>query len=70
MKYKCTKSFLVSETDADGFDVGKLIEIKVGEIYERDENDFIFADAHLIHENGSWIEITYADLNEFFKEIE
>ena len=66
--YRCKKSFCVDNYDADGF----LIEnsstvIESGKIYELDENSntIVGGEIHLDSiDDGSWLEITKAHLEE------
>lgn len=73
-KYRCKKSFVVDEYDADGF----LIEnsqtiIEEGSSYELGENGttIIGGEVHLdsIEDSCSWLEITKETLEEYFEEV-
>lgn len=72
--YRCKKSFCVDNYDADGF----LIEnsstvIESGKIYKLDENSntIVGGEIHLDSiDDGSWLEITKAHLEEYFELLE
>ena len=72
--YRCKKSFCVDNYDADGF----LIEnsstvIESGKIYELDENSntIVGGEIHLDSiDDGSWLEITKAHLEEYIELLE
>ena len=71
-KYRCKKSFVVDEYDADGFLIeNSQMVIEKGSIYELDKNGSILGlEVHLDNtENGSWLEITKEDLEECFEEV-
>ena len=69
IRYKCIKSFSIPEVDLDGFDEGRLHEVEVGSVYERDDElNILGADVHLEGEHD-WIEISYKDLKEYFEEL-
>lgn len=75
-KYKCKKSFYVDKYDNDGF----LIEndgvvIEEGKIYELNESEYMMIGGkdhvHLdAVDDGSWLEIERACLEEYFKLLE
>lgn len=71
-KYRCKKSFVADECDADGFLIeNSQMVIEEGSIYELDENSNILgSEVHLDNiEDGSWLEITKKDLEEYFEEV-
>ncbi|MCI8409963.1 MAG: hypothetical protein HFJ09_11960 [Lachnospiraceae bacterium] len=72
-RYRCKKSFVVDERDADGFLIeNRQMIIEKGSIYELDENSSILGlEVHLDSiENNSWLEITKEALEEYFEEVE
>lgn len=70
MKYRCIKSFFISDADGDGFDTGKTVEIKENTVWEVTEDNYTGNDFHLENCNSlEWLEIPYEYLKEYFEEV-
>lgn len=71
-QYKCKKSFCVEKYDDDGFLIENSgVVIDKGKIYELDDSGhtMIGGEIHLDSiDDGSWLEITKEDLEEYFDE--
>lgn len=72
--YRCKKSFCVDKYDDDGFLIeNSSVVIDKGKIYEFNDSDhtIIGGEIHLDSiDDGSWLEITKAHLEEYFELLE
>lgn len=69
-KYLCVRDFRVDDCDEEGFVTGKTMHIKVGDIYERREDNARIIGGRVALENSdNWLEISEETLADMFMEI-
>lgn len=73
-EYECVKAFSVPyyDTETDSYDESQLNDIKVGSVWQREDDDlscsYTGADIHLDGDN-EWLEVSEERLKECFKEL-
>ncbi len=74
MEYRCIKEMHLQKFDEDGFSTDEYGTVTVGSTWYEDKTaDIIGGEVHLDCENEEdfgWIEITKADLKEFFEPVD
>ena len=75
MKYVCKEEFFIEEYDDDGWPTDKYMSIKVGEVYEVNDDWHRVAGGYDTirlenNENGNWLELQQTTIDQYFDKIE
>lgn len=72
-KFRCVKTFSVDKYDDDGFRTEKLMRVRNGSVWEKDEEPYRFVGdddtIRLENEKYGWLEITEETFNEHFCKV-
>lgn len=73
-KYVCTKGFSIDKYDDGGFLTGEFMDVEKGDVFiASDAANRIIGNKSTVHldsDNGSWLEISKATLEEHFEGVE